>query len=74
MSNDYRQLAHDERCQIKALLSRGDSQRAIARRRNRSPSTISREIDGRTDSQCPEKLPQNMLVCKKIMAKSKAGA
>ena len=44
MSNDYRQLAHDERCQIKALLSRGDSLRTIARQLNRSPSTISREI------------------------------
>lgn len=30
MSHDYR-LAHDERCQIKALLSSGDSQRTIVR-------------------------------------------
>ncbi len=44
MSSDYHQLAYDERCQIKILLSTGKSLREIAELMNRSPSTISREI------------------------------
>ena len=42
MSHDCHQLAHDERCHTRVLLSRGDSRRAIARELKRSPSTISR--------------------------------
>lgn len=33
-----------ERCQMEALLKRGDSQRTIGRALGRSPSTISREL------------------------------
>ena len=44
MCKSCRQLACDERCQIKALMSRGDSIREIARELGRSPATISREI------------------------------
>ncbi|MCY4229140.1 MAG: helix-turn-helix domain-containing protein, partial [Gammaproteobacteria bacterium] len=44
MHRSYRQLACDERCQIKALMSGGDSIRRIAGHLGRDPSTISREI------------------------------
>lgn len=43
-SNGYHHLAHDERCQIGALLTSGMSVRGIARQLNRSPSAISREV------------------------------
>ncbi|MCY4226755.1 MAG: helix-turn-helix domain-containing protein [Gammaproteobacteria bacterium] len=44
MRNSCRQLACGERCQIKVLMSRGDSIREIARYLGRSAATISREI------------------------------
>ncbi len=44
MHKCYHQLAYDERCQIRVLLSKGFSMRSIAGDLNRSPATISREI------------------------------
>jgi len=44
MRKSCRQLACDERCQIKVLMSGGLSIREIAREPGRSPATISREI------------------------------
>jgi len=44
MPKSCRQLACDERCQIKALMSRDISMREIARCLGRTPATISREI------------------------------
>ncbi|MCY4149279.1 MAG: helix-turn-helix domain-containing protein [Gammaproteobacteria bacterium] len=44
MCKSCRQLSCDERCQIKALMSRGDSIRKIVDQLGRSPATISREI------------------------------
>ena len=43
MSNDCRQLACGERCQIKALMSTGKLLSEIAKRLNPSLGTISRE-------------------------------
>ncbi len=40
----YRQIAREERYLISQLLQMGHSQRAIALRLGRSPSTLSREI------------------------------
>ncbi len=44
MAKGYRHLSYEERGQIHALKRRGDSIRAIARQLDRSPSTISREV------------------------------
>jgi len=44
MSRNYHHLAHDERCHIRVLMSRGVSMREIARDLGRSPATISREV------------------------------
>jgi IS30 family transposase len=44
MSESYQHLSRDERAAIAIGLEQGLSRRAIARRLNRSPSTISREV------------------------------
>ncbi len=44
MHKCYHQLAYDERCQIRVLLSKGFSMRSIAGDLGRSPATISREL------------------------------
>src|SRR6516165_10813460 len=44
MSKSYQHLSRDERAAIAIGLEQGLSRRAIARRLNRSPSTISREV------------------------------
>ena len=44
MSNSYQHLSRDERAAIAIGLEQGLSRRAIARRLNRSPGTISREV------------------------------
>ena len=44
MSKSYQHLNRDERAAIAIGLEQGLSRRAIARRLNRSPSTISREV------------------------------
>jgi transposase, IS30 family len=44
MPKGYQQLTYEQRCQIYALKSRGDSNRKIARQLNVHPSTIDREL------------------------------
>ena len=44
MSKSYQHLSRDERAAIAIGLEQGLSRRAIARRLNRSPGTISREV------------------------------
>ncbi len=45
MSRTYHHLTREERCCIMLRLKDGFSSRAIARELNRSPSTITREIE-----------------------------
>lgn len=44
MAKGYRQLTYEERCQIHALKTRGDSNRQIAKQLNRDRRTIDREF------------------------------
>lgn len=44
MAKGYRQLTYEERCQIHALKTRGDSNRQIAKQLNRDRRTIDREL------------------------------
>ena len=52
MCKSCRQLACDERCQIKVLMSGGLSIREIAGELGRSPATISRERTARREATC----------------------
>ena len=51
MSRTFRNIDHDERCQISTLLKVGFSTSAIARELNRSRSTVHREIDRNSGEQ-----------------------
>jgi len=70
MRKSCRELACDERCQIKVLLSGGLSIREIARELGRSPATISREIArNRGECGCRHQQAQDRAcVCRSLLA------
>jgi len=68
MRNSCRQLACDERCQIKAPMSRGISMREIARCRGWSPE----QIEGRLKRLGEETVGREW-ICRQVKADRKAG-